>query len=61
MVGRITTGELVEDTTESVSAAAELGGCGGLKSGKARAATFSPTKRAAIARKPAKARGGSPN
>jgi len=57
MVARIATGE-IEDGRESVKdpAAVSLGRRGGLKGGKARAATMSPKKRAAIARKAARAR-----
>jgi hypothetical protein len=58
MIGRIATGEIEDTKIESVrdSAAVSLGRRGGLKGGNARAAKLSPTKRAAIARKAAKAR-----
>lgn len=64
LIGDILTGQ-VEDRAESSApdptknaAAVALGRKGGLKGGKARAATMTPKRRAQIARKAAKARWG---
>ena len=58
MVARIATGEIEDTKNESVKdpAAVSLGRRGGIKGGKARAATISPKKRSAIARKAARSR-----
>jgi hypothetical protein len=57
IVGKIATGEVVE---EKPSAAAELGRKGGLKRGKARANKLSPKQRSAAAQAAAKARWSKP-
>ncbi len=54
---QIATGEDTEITTDGKNAAAvALGRLGGLKGGKARAASLTPKKRSAIAKKAAAAR-----
>jgi hypothetical protein len=58
LIARIATGEVEDAIPESNkdAAAVSLGRRGGLKGGKARAASLSPKKRTAIARKAAKSR-----
>lgn len=52
----LSTGDIQEQATEKNPAAVALGRLGGLKGGKARAASLSKSKRLAIAKKAAAAR-----
>jgi hypothetical protein len=54
MIGKIATGEIVDERGDVKSAAAQLGSLGGKK----RAETMTPERRAEIAQKAAKARWG---
>lgn len=59
LIADIATGEItdpIKPQDEIKAAAAALGSMGGLKGGKARAASLSPKKRSEIARKAAEAR-----